>query len=104
MKGAAMPWLDLLLGRSPRRRRPVPQDEVAPLTVERLEARKLLDATATLASGILAVVGDAGNDRINVFLDATRGNLVVQDNGRDVGQFASAAVTQLVIDAGDGNN
>jgi len=37
MKGAAMPWLDFLLGRS-RRRRPV-EEEAAPLLVERLEAR-----------------------------------------------------------------
>ncbi len=100
-----MPWLDFLFGSSAqRRRRPILREEAAPLTVERLEARKLLDATATLAGGVLTVLGDAANDRIYVALDAARGNLVVTNNGRPVGEFASSGVTSILVDAGDGNN
>lgn len=99
-----MSWLAKLLGSSPRRRRVVERELPAPLTVERLEARKLLDASATLGNGILAVLGDANNDGLNLYLDAARGNLIVENNGHSVGQFASASVNQIVIDAGDGNN
>lgn len=100
-----MPWLDFLFGCSPqRRRRRVIHEEAAPLAVELLESRKLLDATATLGAGVLAVLGDAANDRIYVYADTPGQNLIVTNNGRTIGQFASASVTQIAVDAGDGNN
>src|SRR5947209_5920587 len=68
--------------------------------VEQLESR-LTPATATVAAGTLNVVGD-GADRINVFLDRTQ--LVVTDRGVELGRFASAAVNQIIVSAGAGDN
>jgi uncharacterized protein GlcG (DUF336 family) len=68
--------------------------------VEQLESR-LTPASATLAAGTLNVVGD-GADRINVFLDRTQ--LVVTDRGLELGRFASAAVNQIVVSAGNGDS
>jgi uncharacterized protein GlcG (DUF336 family) len=101
-----MPWLDFLFGGRPRPQRPNvcrPQ-QPAPLALERLESRVLLDASAVLAGGVLNVLGGPGNDRINLRLDAAPAQLVLLDGGREVGRFASAAVTQVNIDAGSGNN
>src|SRR6516164_5979738 len=79
----------------------VPQ--TPPLCVERLEARNLLDASGSLVAGILYVTGTPGPDRISLSLDATTAQLVLRDSGKVVGQFLSANVNGIVINAGNGN-
>jgi uncharacterized protein GlcG (DUF336 family) len=84
-----------------------PDSRRAPLALERLETRTLLDATATLASGLLSVVGGPGSNRILLMLDAAHNQLVLSDGGQGIiGRFDNAAVTQINIDvsAGTGTN
>lgn len=77
----------------------------APLALERLESRTLLDATAALAAGVLTVTGDAANDYIALFLDATQTQIVVSNNAQGViGQFDRGAVGSIAVNAGEGNN
>lgn len=78
----------------------------APLALERLESRTLLNATATLSGlGVLGVTGSAGNDYIFLSLDAPRNQIVVSDGANGIiGRFDVPAVAQINIDAGAGND
>lgn len=77
----------------------------APLALERLESRTLLDASAALAAGVLTVTGDAANDYIALFLDASRTQIVVSNGVQGViGQFDRNAVGSIAVNAGEGNN
>lgn len=81
----------------PRRSRP------EAFAVERLEGRALL--TATIARGILAVRGTAGNDAIEVRRSADDANIVqVIENGDVIFSREVSAVRQIRIDGGDGND
>ncbi|HEX4591578.1 MAG TPA: hypothetical protein VH120_16700, partial [Gemmataceae bacterium] len=71
------------------------------LKVEPLESKVAPSVAATLSAGLLNVVG-SGRDRINVFLDQSQ--LVVTDHGQTVGRFASAAVTAIKVQGGDGGD
>jgi uncharacterized protein GlcG (DUF336 family) len=73
------------------------------LSVEPLESRLLLSASASLTGGVLSIAGDGGNDRILVREDSATAQLLVQDRGHTVGQFASSAVQQIQINTGSGN-
>ncbi len=77
--------------------------EVHP-SIEILETRTLPDATASLGGSLLTIVGGPGNDRISLVQDATRDELVLLDGGKEVARYASAAVSQVAIDAAGGNN
>jgi uncharacterized protein GlcG (DUF336 family) len=90
-----------------RSRRPS-KERPAPLALERLESRTLLDATASLnlVTGLLSVTG-TGSNSILVLLDPTHNQLVVSDGGQGViGRFNNAAVKSITIDvtAGTGTN
>src|SRR5262245_274217 len=72
-----------------------------PLDCEKLEDRAV-PATAVLAGGTLTVTGDADDDRIRVVLEGA--NLRVLDGTQELGLFPSAAVTNIVVNTGDGND
>lgn len=73
------------------------------LTVERLESRALL--TATIVRGILEIRGTAGHDAIEVRRSAEDSAVLqVIENGAATRSFAAAAVRQIRIDGGDGND
>jgi uncharacterized protein GlcG (DUF336 family) len=74
------------------------------LAVEQLEARTLLDATAVLAAGTLAVVGGPGREVIDIALDPAGGQIVVADHGREVGRFDPAAVERITLQGGPDDN
>ncbi len=80
--------------------RPTPSR--GPLHCERLEARDVPASTATLAGGVLTVTGTAGADRLHI--TEVAGTIAVDDGSTHVGDFAAAAVTALVVDAGAGND
>jgi uncharacterized protein GlcG (DUF336 family) len=75
--------------------------EAGPLVLERLEPRET-PAVAAVGGTTLVVAGTPGDDRIAVFLDGT--DLVVYDGASEVGRVAAAAVTDIVIDGGGGND
>src|SRR5262245_9783356 len=68
------------------------------LTLELLEPRSLPSVTSVLAGGVLTVTGTPGRDSIRVALEASTGDLVVRSFAQEVGRFASAAVTSIVLD------
>jgi uncharacterized secreted protein with C-terminal beta-propeller domain len=81
----------------PRRSRP------EAFAVERLESRALL--TATIARGILAIRGTAGDDAIEVRRSADDANILqVIENGDVVFSREVSAVRQIRVDGGDGND
>ena len=90
-----------------RKDRPVPtQQRTAPAArqalVEPLEGRQLL--SATLAEGLLAVVGTHRADQIVIAVDAAdAAKLNVTVNGT-TSAFALADVASIVVDAGRGND
>ncbi|MBY0459456.1 MAG: heme-binding protein [Gemmataceae bacterium] len=63
---------------------------------------RMMPATAVLDGGGLTVTGTAGDDRIRVVLDGN--NLQVLDGALVVGTFASAAVTDVTVNTGTGND
>lgn len=71
------------------------------LRCEALEDRAL-PATAALAAGTLTVLGTPGDDRVRVFGDGT--TLRVFDGTTEIGAFASAAVTGITVNTGDGRD
>ncbi len=73
----------------------------ASLQCEALEDRALL-ATASLAAGTLTVTGTAGDDRIRIFNDGA--DLRVLDSTVEIGTFASASVTNIAVNTGEGND
>ena len=75
----------------------------ARLNVEVLEGREVL-STVSFSGGVLTVLGTPGDDRILVSLDSTTNQLVVQDDGRIIGRFASPSVTHINIFTGNGND
>src|SRR5579872_3765956 len=101
LKGPIMGLLDCLRGRPSRRTGP---RFVTP-GVERLEHRNLLDATATLAGGVLTVIGSPGAyDRLALTRDPSGGQILVQEFGVVKAAFASAAVNSITIDTQAHNN
>jgi uncharacterized protein GlcG (DUF336 family) len=103
-EGKVMGWRHLLRGQWRLWKDGTPQPEKpAPLCFERLEPRMMLNASATLAGGVLFITGQANKERINVFLDPLSQDLVVQDFNVPVGRFSSAAVKSMAISTGDGN-
>src|SRR5262249_39119238 len=101
LKGKQMRALDSLLGRSRRHSREPLQ---ARLGVERLEERELLTAVPSLAGTTLTVLGGPTNHRISILRHAATDQLVVFASGRVVGAFASAAVTDISVNGGGGND
>jgi hypothetical protein len=74
-----------------------------PLALERLEARALL--TATIARGILAIRGTAGDDAIEVRRSADDSDILqVIENGELLFSEKVSAVRQIKIDGGDGHD
>jgi len=71
------------------------------LRCESLEGRDML-AVAYLTGSTLNVIGDPTDDLISVKLSA--GQLRVTDNSANLGAFLSAAVTNIAIRGGDGND
>src|SRR5262249_26283275 len=59
-------------------------------------------STASVVAGVLTVTGTPGDDRIRVYLDAA--NLVVLDGTTEIARVASASVTSIAIDTGDGDD
>jgi uncharacterized protein GlcG (DUF336 family) len=76
--------------------------EAPPLTIERLESRTLLNASVSLAGGVLSILGGPSGNRLNLNLDTVHADLVVLDGGREVARFASSSVDQVMINAGGG--
>src|SRR5438046_198700 len=98
-----MSWMNILF-RGKGKLRKMRREEDYPLDYQELESRTLPDASATLAAGLLTVLGDAGSDRININLDVSHSKLVVLDRGKMVGQFVSNQVGNIFVNAGEGNN
>jgi len=72
------------------------------LRCQELERREVPSATAALAGNILSVVGDDGDNRIEV---ATEGSqIVVRDGTIEVFRGGSASISEIGIDARDGRN
>jgi uncharacterized protein GlcG (DUF336 family) len=90
-----MSWLDPLQ----RRHAFGSRQTATPLVVERLETRDLLSVTATLAGGVLTVVGGPEQDFIRVWLDPTSQQLVVYDFAAEQARFAAAAVNSISVTA-----
>ncbi len=96
-----MGLLDYLRGRPARR---TEAHFVTPC-LERLESRNLLDATATLAGGLLTVTGGPGAyDRLMLNLDTATGQIVVRDFGVVQTVVPSAAVTAITVNLQAHNN
>lgn len=102
-------WLARLFpGERPRtnargRQECLPHARRTRLQVERLEERDM-SSTVGLAGGVLTVFGTPQPDRILVSLDPSQTQIVVQDDGRVIGRFATAAVNSINVFAGDGND
>src|SRR5688500_8515159 len=96
-----MRFLDSLLGRSHRH---AGDSYSTPLGVESLESRDMLTAVPLLIGNTLTVLGGDGVDRISVLSDQAASQLVVLDGSQEVGRFASAAIFDIVVNAGNGND
>lgn len=72
------------------------------LRCERLEDRITLSSATLTAGGVLAITGDAGNDRIRVMPEGD--NLRVLDGTVELGSFSSASVFSITIDGGAGKD
>jgi Ca2+-binding RTX toxin-like protein len=74
------------------------------LVCEELEARETPAVTATLvvSTGVLTVTADASGDRVRIYEDGT--NIAVLGNTVVVGEFPSASVTSITVNATGGNN
>ena len=73
-------------------------------TLESLEPRRLLAATAALDQGILKVVGDGASDRIDVAYSADQSELLVTVNGAPAGGYAASGVGRVSVDGGAGDD
>jgi len=71
------------------------------LNCDVLEAR-VIPAVATMASGVLTIIGDPEDDRIRVLGDGSQ--IRVWDGTADLGSFASFALSKIVIRGGTGND
>src|SRR5262245_34572255 len=72
--------------------------------LEQLDARELPNASAVLAAGVLTVSGSAGRHLIELVRDPATGNIRVLDDKREVARFDAAAVTQIVVNGGPGDD
>jgi len=72
------------------------------LRCDELEAREVPAVTASVAAGTLTIAGTPGNDRIRVYQDG--GSLVVLSGTEQILNMPSAAVSNIVIAGGDGND
>lgn len=98
-----MAWRSIFGSQPQSSRRAAPAERPEPLSIETLETRQLLDATASLLAGQLTIQGTPGNDYIYLSNDAQHNQLVLQD-GRTVTRFDSNAVNQITINSGNGND
>ena len=73
------------------------------LNVEVLEEREV-PSTVNLSAGVLTVTGTPRDDRIAISMNAALTQIIVQDDGRVIGRFASAAVNSIAVHTGDGND
>jgi uncharacterized protein GlcG (DUF336 family) len=106
-KGKAMSLLDILLGRTPAfplSSAPAPRPRRSLLDIEQLEVRTVMTATHALAGETLYITGGAGPDRIELILDSAAAQLVVRDAETEVGRYDAAAVSQVEISAGGGED
>jgi uncharacterized protein GlcG (DUF336 family) len=72
---------------------------------EELESRTVLDATAQLTGGLLAINLFGPNlNRVDVALDPASQQLVVLSNGLEISRVASAAVTSINVTGSPGND
>lgn len=67
-----------------------------------LEPRETPAATSTLVGGVLTVTGSAGNERISVYAEGS--DLLVLDGTATVTRVGSAAVQNIAVDGGGGND
>ena len=74
------------------------------LSVEPLEPRCLMAATASLLGGVLTVTGTPGRDNVHVSLDPATGQLVVRSFLDVIGRFAPATVASIAISTGAGDD
>jgi uncharacterized protein GlcG (DUF336 family) len=72
------------------------------LTCDELETREMPAVAAIVAGGTLTVTGTAASDRITVYQSGP--DLVVLDGTREAFRTSSAAVTNIAIDGGGGND
>lgn len=72
------------------------------LRCDELETRDVPAATASVAAGTLTITGTPGNDRIQVYQDGP--SLVVLSGTEQILETPSAAVSNIAIDGGDGND
>ena len=72
------------------------------MKAEQLEAREQPNAAAVLNGGVLGVLGDVLDNRIEISRDGS--DIVVHDQKILIGRFAAAQVTSIQVQAGDGND
>ena len=72
--------------------------------MEVLESRDLLSASAALAGHVLSIQTDNTPSEIEVFLDNSGQNLLVQNFGSTIGSFANTSLNSLLIQSGTGDD
>lgn len=74
------------------------------LAVTALEPRTTPATAFTFADGNLVVTGSAANDRIDVLKDNSLQQIILRSQGVVVARFDAAAVRQITVVGGDGND
>lgn len=74
------------------------------LGMETLESRYAMNATATLADGLLSIVGDGANDTLRVRFDPGPNQMVFEIGAVEAGRFGAGDVTRIQLDGGAGND
>src|SRR5262245_35028452 len=74
------------------------------LGIEELEPRNQPAVTATLAGGVLNVLGDADRNSVSLILDPASNQLVVRNFLTEVARFDSPAVTSVNVNLGAGQD
>jgi uncharacterized protein GlcG (DUF336 family) len=73
------------------------------LRVEVLEDR-LAPSTASLSGGVLMVNGTAGPDRLVITTNAAMNQILVENSGAIIGDFATGTVNSIDVFSGNGND
>lgn len=74
------------------------------MDVEVLEPRLMPAVSASLIGHTLSVQGDDHPANIEVFLDNSSQNILVQNSGSTIGSFTRSSVNALIIETGGGND